>query len=393
VTDQRFAVCTFDRVFDTAPKRETLLLRDLVRGLLRFELKPELLQRVDKNLRKLDQVWASWEAGTYRSGKQYAALKAAADEARRDGQDPDAAARTTWEHLVTDAKGAPKRDLRLWAPCHYPANAKRGGDEVIHLSCLVLDYDKGLAFEEAQAVWMDWFHLAHSTWSHTPETPKFRIVLPLAGPVAASEWRGVWEWAATLTGPWIDPAMKGRGVTFALPTSPSAEAPKIAALHDGAPLLDPVALGLIAACASPPPVISDIDRPVSHFNGGVAGHRYQELGPLDLLTQPPDTLDVSGEWDVAPQGDGADGGHDRGPARDPIDVDDTVYGDSGEWDAVPMGAAPAPPPALEQSEPRSTPAPPPRDTEPEPSPTPSPIESETEWDERSDEWETLFDDL
>lgn len=299
MTALRFAVCTFDRVFDTAPKQETLLLSQLVAGLSRFELKPELLQRVHKNLRKLGQVWDSWEAGEYRSGKQYAALKSAADAAERDGQDPAVAAQGAYDRLVTEAHGAPKRDLRLWSPALYPPGAKRGGDEVLHLSCLVLDYDKGLPFSEAQAVWSGWFHVAHSTWSHTPETHKYRIILPLAGPVRADEWRGVWDWAEGLAGAWIDPAMKGRGVTFALPTSASAETPKIAAVHADAPLLDPMAEGLVSRYADPAPVVAEIERPVSHFNGGVAGHAYQELGPSEPVDAPPDTLDVSGEWDAA----------------------------------------------------------------------------------------------
>jgi hypothetical protein len=295
--DLRFAVCTFDRVFDTAPKQETLRLSELEAGLLRFELKPELEQRARRNERKVEQVWHAWTGGEYRSGKQYAALKAAADAAARDGEDPAAAAEEAHQRLLTEARGAPKRNLRLWAPDLYVPGAKRGGDGVIHLSCLVLDYDKGLPFDEAQPRWRAWFHVAHSTWSHRPDRPKYRIILPLAAPVAAADWRRVWSWAQELAGHWIDPAMSGRAATYALPTSPSAEAPKIAVLHRDGPLLDPVAEGLIGAPAPPPGRVSAIDRPASHFNGGVAGHTYQELGPTEPLDGPAEAADVSGEWD------------------------------------------------------------------------------------------------
>ena len=160
----------------------------------------------------------------------------------------------------------------------------------------MLDYDKGLPFDEAQPVWRHWFHVAHSTWSHRPDKPKFRIILPLAGPVAADQWRTVWSWAEELAGNWIDPSMSARAATYALPTSPGFDAPKIALLHRDAPLLDPVGEGLIDGFAAPPPLVASIDRPSSHFNGGVHDHTYQELGPMDPI-DPPDTLDISGEWD------------------------------------------------------------------------------------------------
>ncbi len=300
----RFAVCTFDRVFDTAPKQETVTLQQLISALLRFDLKPDLEGNVRRLMGKIDRAWEAWEEGGYRPGKQFTALKKAADAAKRDGKDVDEMVRIAFDRLRTDARGMPKRDLRLWSPTLYKPNAKRGGDDVVHLSCLVLDYDKGLVFEEAQAPWLDYFHLAHSTWSHTHEKPKFRIVLPLAGPVRPEEWHTVWNWAFGITGDWIDHAMKGIGVTFALPSSPSFEAPKIAVLHDDAPLLDPLAEGLIADYAPPPPVVEEIDRPDSHFKGGIPGHIYQELCPDEPLDAPlPENEDAvwdegSDEWET-----------------------------------------------------------------------------------------------
>ena len=343
----RFAVCTFDRVFDVTPKQETLTLDQLVTGLLRFELKPALLKAVERTTRQIEVAWAGWSAGEYRSGKQYARIAKAADTSRRAGEDPDAAARAEYEKLLTDAKGSPKRDLRLWAPSLYPPDSRRGSDNVLHVSCLVLDYDKGMPPSEALPRWESWFHVAHSTWSHTPEKPKFRVILPLASPVRPDDWRGVWDWAEGIAGKWIDPAMKGRGANFALPSSPGFEHPRIAVLHDQAPLLDPVAEGLITRPADPPPVVAEHDRPESHFNGGVVGHEYLDLGPQQFVDEPVDTLDVSGEWEIAP----------------------------------PRPAAPSP--AAASPEPT-----PPRQAAPAPPPP-----EEVQWDERSDEWETLFEDL
>ena len=349
----RFAVCTFDRVFDVAPKQETLTLDQLVQGLLRFELKPALLKASQRQMRQVEAAWAGWQADTYRSGKQYARIRQAADTARRAGEDPAAAAEAEYNKLLTDAKGSPKRDLRLWAPALYPPDSRRGSDNVIHISCLVLDYDKGLPAAEALPFWEPWFHVAHSTWSHTPELQKFRVILPLAAPVRAEDWRAVWDWAEQIAGKWIDPSMKSRGANFALPATPGFGHPRIAVLHDDAPLLDPVAEGLVQRGGEPPPLVAEHDRPSSHFNDGVVGHDYLDLAPEQLAVEPPDTLDVSGEWEIAP------------PPREP-------------WERVA-----SPPRAAEQT----TDSPPERAA---PAPALPPVEDD--WDERSDEWESLFDE-
>ncbi len=43
--------------------------------------------------------------------------------------------------------------------------------------------------------------MLHTTWSHTDDHHKFRVVLPLAVPVRAADWRPFWDWAAARTGP------------------------------------------------------------------------------------------------------------------------------------------------------------------------------------------------
>ncbi len=331
----RFAICTFDRVFDVEPKQETLTLDQLVQGLLRFELKPALLKAIERQTRQIEVAWAGWQAGEYRSGKHYASLVRAAEKARRLGLDESSAVEAEHQKLLTDAKGSPKRDLRLWAPALYPPQSRRGSDNVLHVSCLVLDYDKGLPASEALPAWESWFHVAHSTWSHTPEKHKFRVILPLACPVRAEDWRRVWSWAEQSAGEWGEPAMKSRGANFARPTTPGHEHPRIAVLHDDAPFLDPVAEGLVTIPADPPPIVPEHERPESHFNGGVVGHDYLELAPVQFADEPVDTLDISGEWDV--------------PTERPL--------------------APTPVEA------------------------PATVEAEEQWDERSDEWETLFEDL
>ena len=155
--------------------------------------------------------------------------------------------------LVEDARRDAKKALRLWSPVVYGPGAKRGSESVQALSCLVLDYDHGVTPEDAQATWEPWFHLLHSTWSHRETDPRFRVVVPLARLVSPLDWVGVWRWASAMTEDRVDPALKGVGVTFALPVTPGPDAPRLFRVNGG-PFLDPADEGVpLRPCAVPLP--------------------------------------------------------------------------------------------------------------------------------------------
>ncbi|MCK6527668.1 hypothetical protein L6R50_08925 [Myxococcota bacterium] len=86
-----------------------------------------------------------------------------------------------------------KRQLPAWSPVLYRDEARRGRGWVEAVSCLVLDYDGGTSLDEAVVAWRDWPHVLHTSWSHTPDSPRFRVVLPLEEPVPAPEWPWAWE--------------------------------------------------------------------------------------------------------------------------------------------------------------------------------------------------------
>ena len=88
-----------------------------------------------------------------------------------------------------------KMALPGWSPARYTEGATRGKDGVQALSCLVLDYDDGTTIEEALQAWQWRPGILHTSWSHTEEHHRFRVVLPLAQPVAAADWPGVFAWA------------------------------------------------------------------------------------------------------------------------------------------------------------------------------------------------------
>ncbi len=286
----RFAVSSFDRVFDTDPKVEVVTLPVLIRGLLRFEVKTKLVRKIAVDLDRIDAAWSSWSAGEYRAGKWFSTLKKAEKEALRAGMDPGEAVVAARDQLLKNAKGYAKSDLRLWAPTLYRRGGRRTKADVVHLSCLVLDYDGGFPMDEARRHWDRWLHVLHTTWSHTPAHHKYRVCLPLAGPVAAEHWRAVYAWAQERVGRVVDPTMKGEAVTFALPATPARDTPRVSRVNEGA-LLNPVREGLVPGLAAPPTPRPTPDG--AYFGpGGVEGHEY--------LTDTPFELDQEGAWESGP---------------------------------------------------------------------------------------------
>ena len=75
-----------------------------------------------------------------------------------------------------------------WSPNSYPRGAKRRKREVKQVHLLVFDCDDGTPVEAAQEAFRGWCHLGHTSWSHTIEAPKWRLILPLAEPVPGRYW-------------------------------------------------------------------------------------------------------------------------------------------------------------------------------------------------------------
>ncbi len=305
--NSRFAVCTFERVFDTTPKQDARTLPELVGALTRFDLKPQLRKSIARETKRIETAWAAWECGDDGAGPIFRKLEAARQDAESRGWEVAAAVRTVYETLLRQARGRAKTDLRLWSPALYRPEHKRGREGVLHLSCLVLDYDKGTRVAEASRTWERWLHVLHSTWSHTHAYPKFRVILPLAGPVEAEHWGEVWAWASGRAGGAVDPSMKGVAATYASPATPSSGAERVCSVHV-APLLDPVVEGLAPWFAEPPPLPGPPPAKGTHFRAGVEGHTYlQEWSPEEVAATPSPTSEpdwVPGDdfdWDMGAQ--------------------------------------------------------------------------------------------
>ncbi|NDF98762.1 MAG: hypothetical protein EB101_07535, partial [Chitinophagia bacterium] len=102
--------------------------------------------------------------------------------------------RFTWRQLrenLTNHQESETKDVGLWSPTLYRENATRGKDGVVSLSCFVLDLD-GVQLEVAKPYLEPFDYFAHTTWSHRVERECWRVVLPFAQPVPASEWEATW---------------------------------------------------------------------------------------------------------------------------------------------------------------------------------------------------------
>jgi hypothetical protein len=75
----------------------------------------------------------------------------------------------------------------LWSPASltFP---RRLNVNVSEVSALVLDYDDGLDVDGAVARWEGYEAMGYTTWSHSPDAPRCRVVLPLARPIPGVWW-------------------------------------------------------------------------------------------------------------------------------------------------------------------------------------------------------------
>jgi HNH endonuclease len=131
-----------------------------------------------------------------------------------------------------------KRRGCCWSPTLYADSATtRGNAGVVSVSALVFDLDR-VPPDPKRLEGVCW--IAHTTWSHRPDTPKWRLVLPLATPIAAADWPDMWQRARAALCPEADPACKDASRAYYLPSHPAGVASS--AEHHAGQLLDPKTL-------------------------------------------------------------------------------------------------------------------------------------------------------
>jgi replicative DNA helicase len=102
----------------------------------------------------------------------------------------------SWDKLTDHLMRHQERDEKdgpLWSPTLYRPDTTRGKANVEAVSCLVLDFDKGTSPTEFTRGWDTWAYVAHTTFQHTEEQPRWRIAFPLSAPISGAEWPAAWE--------------------------------------------------------------------------------------------------------------------------------------------------------------------------------------------------------
>ena len=64
------------------------------------------------------------------------------------------------------------------------------------VSMILLDYDKGDSVDAIREKWKDFNHCIYSTFSHSAEKPKFRLVIPFKTPLTSEQFKNAWPFEA-----------------------------------------------------------------------------------------------------------------------------------------------------------------------------------------------------
>jgi hypothetical protein len=127
--------------------------------------------------------------------------------------------------LTTHERVADKKRARCWSPTLYAdGTTSRSNAGVAEVSALVFDLDRVPPDEHklAEVCW-----IGHTTWSHTSEAPRWRVIVPLARSVPVAEWTDVWRRARAALCPEADPSCKDPSRQYYLPSCPAVSTPEI----------------------------------------------------------------------------------------------------------------------------------------------------------------------
>jgi putative DNA primase/helicase len=116
----------------------------------------------------------------------------------------------------------PVKDGAAWSPATYPKGATRSNRNVGSLQLAVLDIDNGFSIEAMleKLKGLGLCAYCHSSYSHTIETHKYRVILLLSRNVSATDWALVWGGINTMMGGISDQATKDPARLYYLPSRP-----------------------------------------------------------------------------------------------------------------------------------------------------------------------------
>ena len=155
---------------------------------------------------------------------------------------PARSIKMSWSEFVTKLSGSraiseTKGDVYLYSFASF--NGTRAVANITAVSCLVFDFDSGVAFDIVAAKAEGLELLAHTTWSHSAEKPKFRVVVPLARDVSALEYAKLWQVMNDRLGGHADRAARDASRISYWPSCPAERADLAWVRHQQGEYIDP----------------------------------------------------------------------------------------------------------------------------------------------------------
>lgn len=141
----------------------------------------------------------------------------------------------TWENFLSELKQPkirPDKDGKLFSGAIF--NGERTKENALELSLLVLDCDDGTPLQAtiAKCKKLDYKFAVYTTFNHSEQKHKFRIVFLLAIPVPANIYFLLWKWIVKQF-PNADPQPKSTASMFYYPAIKTKDSPFYAESFDG----------------------------------------------------------------------------------------------------------------------------------------------------------------
>jgi hypothetical protein len=146
-------------------------------------------------------------------------------------------AERTWSQIRSKVLRPPiraEKDGALYSPAIFdpPRRLLKNAVEICLLRC---DYDHDADFAGDLKPWRDLgcAFAAHTTFNHTEDSHRFRMMIPLAEPIPAADFPRLWKWASQISGGKIDAAASDASRMFYVPGRRSESAPYLFDIHAG----------------------------------------------------------------------------------------------------------------------------------------------------------------
>lgn len=127
--------------------------------------------------------------------------------------------------ILTEFAERGTKEGPLWSPVTFGGGARKK-ENVDWVYALVLDFDGGHDPADFLELFSGYQYVIHSSFSSTPEHPKWRAVFPLAEPVPGCDWPGYWKGLDERFGGGVsDAACKDASRMYYLPAHPVGTVP------------------------------------------------------------------------------------------------------------------------------------------------------------------------